>query len=92
MRIKIIKSEVMDNIEIVKAVLKETTLFGGKAYVSAYTSRTEVKIVSQAVFVQLSDLATLKLFIEQKGGKVKDIEVSPMPAMDNRLSVVVIFE
>ena len=82
----------MNNIEIVKAVLKETTLFGGKAYVWAYTSRTEVKIVSQAVFVRLSDLATLKLFIEQKGGKVKDIEVSPKPAMDNRLSVVVVFE
>jgi fructose-1,6-bisphosphatase/inositol monophosphatase family enzyme len=82
----------MANREIVKAVLRETMLFGGKAYVWAYTSRTEVKIVSPVVFVRLSDLVSLKLFIKEKGGRVKDIEVSPMPAMDNRLSVVVVFE
>jgi hypothetical protein len=80
----------MNNIEIVKAVLKETTLFSN-ASVCKYSSEREVKIDTKAVFVCLSDLATLKLFIEQKGGKVKDIEVSPMPAMDNRLSVVVVF-
>lgn len=80
------------NKEIVKAVLRETTLFNGAASVSEYSSEREVKIVTKAVFVRLSDLASLKLFIEQKGGRVKDVEVSPMPAMDNRLSVVVVFD
>lgn len=82
----------MSNREIVKAVLRETTLFNGAASVCEYSSEREVKIVTKAVFVRLSDLASLKLFIKEKGGKVKDIEVSPMPAMDNRLSVVVVFE
>ena len=82
----------MSNKEIVKAVLRETTLFNGAASVSEYSSEREVQIVTKAVFVRLSDLASLKLFIEQKDGRVKDIEVSPMPAMDNRLSVVVVFE
>ena len=80
------------NKEIVKAVLRETALLNGFASVSEYSSKCEVKIVTKAVFVRLSDLASLKLFIEQKGGRVRDIEVSPMPAMDNRLSVVVVFE
>lgn len=80
----------MSNKDIVKAVLRETTLFYG-ATVDEYSSEREVKIVTKAVFARLSDLASLKLFIEQKGGRVKDIEVSPMPAMDNRLSVVVVF-
>lgn len=82
----------MSNKEIVKAVLRESSLFNGAASVSEYSSEREVKIVTKAVFVRLSDLASLKLFIEQKGGKVKEIEVSTMPAMDNRLSVVVVFE
>lgn len=81
----------MSNKEIVKAVLRETTLFNGFASVSEHSSEREVKIVTKAIFERLSDLVSLKLFIEQKGGKVKDIEVSPMPAMDNRLSVVVVF-
>ena len=79
------------NKEIVKAVLRETTLFNGAVSVSEYSSEREIKIVTKAVFVRLSDLASLKLFIEQKGNKVKDVEVSPMPAMDNRLLVVVVF-
>lgn len=78
------------NKEIVKAVLRETTLFNGAIVIHPLIER-EVKIVTKAVFVRLSDLASLKLFIEQKGDRVKDIEVSPMPAMDNRLSVVVVF-
>ena len=82
----------MSNKEIVKAVLRETTLFNGTASVSEFSSEREVRIVTKAVFVRLSDLASLKLFIEQKGGKVKDVEVSPMPTMDNRLSVIVVFE
>lgn len=80
------------NKEIVKSVLRETTLFNGFASVSEYSSKCEVKIVTKAVFVCMSDLVSLKLFIELKGSKVKDIEVSPIPAMDNRLSVVVVFE
>lgn len=81
----------MSNKEIVKAVLRETTLFNGAASVSEYSSEREVKIVTKAVFVRMSDLVSLELFIEQKGGRVTDVEVSPMPAMDNRLSVVVVF-
>lgn len=81
----------MSNKKIVKAVLRETMLFNGAASVSKYSSEFEVQIVTKSVFVCLSDLASLKFFIEQKGGRVKNIEVSPMPAMDNRLSVVVIF-
>lgn len=81
----------MSNKEIVEAVLRETTLFNGAVSVCEYSSEREVKIVTKAVFVRLSVLISLKLFIEQKGGRVKDIEVSPMPAMDNRLSVVVVF-
>lgn len=81
----------MSNKEIVKAVLRETTLFNGAASVSEYSSERVVQIEIKAVFVRLSDLVSLKLFIEQKGGNVKDIEVSLMPAIDNRLSVVVVF-
>lgn len=80
----------MSNKEIVKAVLRETTLFYG-ATVDEYSGEREVKIVTKAVFVRMSKLYDLHLAIAEKGGKVKDIEVSPMPAMDNRLSVVVVF-
>lgn len=81
----------MSNKEIVKAVLRETTLFNG-ATVSEYSGKREVTIVTKAVFVRMSDLYELHLAIAEKGGTVRDIEVSPMPAMDNRLSVVVVFE
>ena len=81
----------MNNKEIVKAVLRETTLFNGAASVCEYSSEREVKIVTKAVFVRLSDLASLKLFIKEKGGKVEDVRVCPMPAMDNRVLVVVVF-
>lgn len=81
----------MSNKEIVKAVLRETTLFNG-AVVNEYSGKREVKIVTKAVFVRMSDLYELHLAIAEKGGRVKDLEVSPMPAMDNRLSVVVVFE
>lgn len=80
------------NREIVKAVLRETALFNGFISLCESSRERGVKIETKAVFVRMSDLASLKLFIEQKGGRVKDIEVSPMPAMDNRLSVVVVFE
>ena len=82
----------MSNKEIVKAVLRETTLFNGAASVGEYSSEREVKIVTKAVFVRLSDLASLKLFIEQKGGKVEDVEVAEMPALGYGLSVVVKME
>lgn len=80
----------MSNKEIVKAVLRETTLFHG-ATVCEYSGERRVEIVTKAVFVRLSDLYELHLAIAEKGGRVKDVEVSPMPAMDNRLSVVVVF-
>ena len=51
------------NKEIVIAVLRETTLFNGAASVSEYSSEREVKIVTKAVFVRMSDLASRKLFI-----------------------------
>ena len=79
------------NKEIVKAVLTETTLFNGVASVSEYSSERVVQIETKAVFVCLSDLASLKLFIEEKGGRIKDIEVLPMSTTDYRLSVVVVF-
>jgi hypothetical protein len=82
----------MSNKEIVKAVLRETTLFNGAASVSEYSGERNVQIVTKAVFVRMSDLYELHLDIVEKGGKVKDIEVSPMPAMANRVSVVVVFE
>ena len=81
----------MSNKEIVKAVLRETTLLHGAA-VSEYSGERQVEIVTKAVFVRMSDLYELHLAIAEKGGKVKDIEVSPMPAMGNRLAVVVVFE
>ena len=81
----------MSNKEIVKAVLRKTTLFHG-APVSEYSGERQVKIVTKAVFVRMSDLYELHLAIAEKGGKVKDIEVSLSPATDNRLSVVVIME
>lgn len=78
------------NKEIIKAVLRETTLFKG-AIVSHPLIEREVKIVTKAVFVRLSDLASLKLFIEQKGGKVEDVKVCPA-GLGETLSVVVVFE
>lgn len=81
----------MSNKEIVKAVLRETTLFHG-ATVSECSGERQVEIVTKAVFVRMSDLYELHLAIAEKSGRVKDVEVSPMPAMDNRLSVVVVFE
>lgn len=82
----------MSNKEIVKAVLRETTLFNGVASVCDYSNECNVKIVTKSVFIRMSDLYELHLDIAEKGGRVRDIEVSPMPAMDNRLSVVVVFD
>ena len=82
----------MTNIDIVKEVLKGSTLFNGTAKVSDYSSIYEVKVVTKNVFVIFSDVDTLKFFIEQKGGKVKDIEISYMPALANAMCLVVNFE
>ena len=79
------------NKEIVKAVLRETTLFNGAASVSEYSSEREVQIITKATFVRVSDLVSLKLFIEQKGGKVEDVKVCPA-GLGETLSVVVVFE
>lgn len=82
----------MNNIDIVKEVLKGSTLFNGTARVSDYSSVYEVKVITKNVFIRYSDVDTLKLFIEQKGGKVKDIEISYMPALANAICLVVNFE
>lgn len=79
------------NIEIVKEVLDDTGMFHS-AYVDEYSSEKEVKIVTRVAFVRLTDLDTLRYGIEREGGHLEEIEVSTMPAMDNRLSVVVVFE
>lgn len=80
----------MNNIEIVKNVLNEHSMFGGR--VCKYSSDFEVKIVTRLCFVKLSKLSALQYFIEEKGGVIKDIEVSPMPALGNDLSIVVKFK
>ena len=77
------------NIEIIKDVFRETTLFNG-VIVSHPLIEREVKIVTKASFVRMSDLASLKLFIEQKGGKVEDVKVCPA-GLGETLSVVVVF-
>lgn len=81
----------MSNKEIVKEVLHDTGMFH-RAYVDECSSEKEVKIVTRAVFVRLTDLDTLRYGIEREGGHLEEIEVSTMPAMDNRVCITVIFE
>lgn len=81
----------MKNIEIVKMVLSEDIWFGGCCKVSEYSTEYQVKIVTKAVFVRYCILKQFIERIEEYGGKVCDVEVSQMPAMDNRISVTFIF-
>ena len=46
---------------------------------------------TKAVFVRYIVFKKLIEAIEGKGGKVYDIEISTMPAMDNRMSVTIMF-
>lgn len=80
----------MTNLEIVKHVIDNSNWFNGTAEVSVMSSNAEVQISTKNVFVRMSELERLKNEIE-KWEKVKDIEVSPMPARNNALAVTVIF-
>lgn len=81
----------MKNVEIVKQVLADDIWFGGCCKVSEYSTEYQVQIVTKAVFVRYIVLKQLIEAIESKGGKVYDIEISTMPAMDNRMSVTIMF-
>ena len=81
----------MSNKEIVKEFLDDTGMFRS-AYVDEYSSEKEVKIVTCVVLVSLTDLDTLRYCIEREGGHLEEIEVSTMPAMDNRMCITIIFE
>lgn len=80
----------MTNIEIVNQVIKSDNWFNGTAYVYVMSSNAEVQICTKNVFVRMNELERLKAEIE-KMKKVKDIEVSPMPGLNNQLAVTVIF-
>ena len=81
----------MKNVEIVKQVLADDIWFGGCCKVSEYSTEYQVQIVTKAVFVRYCILKQFIERIEEYGGKVCDVEVSQMPAMDNRISVTFIF-
>ena len=81
----------MSNIEIVKKAIKESSYFNNNV-VSEYSSEKEVKIVTKKIFISFNELFSLKMTIEMYNGKVKDIYVSTMPALNNDLCVVVEFD
>jgi hypothetical protein len=83
----------MKNVEIVKQVLEDIAYLPALdgANLSEYSNEAQVQIVTKAVFVRLSVLDALKLDICAMGTSVADILVSPMPAMDNRLSITIVF-
>ena len=80
----------MTNIEIVKKAIRESNYFNNN-FVSEHSSESEVKIVTRKVFIRYKELENLKLNIEMYNGKVKDIYVSTMPAMNHSLCVVIEF-
>lgn len=84
----------MKNVEIVKQVLADVAYLPalGNANLSEYSNESQVQIVTKAVFVRLSVLDELKSDICAMGASVVDILVSPMPAMDNRLSITIVFK
>jgi hypothetical protein len=59
--------------------------------ISLDSTETQVKIVTKKVFVRNSDLNLLKDLLENEGCNVEDLYVSTMPAMDNKLCIVVEF-
>jgi hypothetical protein len=82
----------MKNVEIVKQVLEgDAFWFGGSCKVSEYANESQVQIVTKAVFVRYTMLNDFIDHIEDKGGKICDAWVSPMPSMDNRLSITIVF-
>jgi hypothetical protein len=80
----------MTNIEAVKKILRSYSFFMNEK-ISLDSTETQVKIVTKKVFVRNSDLNLLKDLLENEGCKVEDLYVSTMPAMDNKLCIVVEF-
>lgn len=71
----------MSNKEIVKAVLRESLIFKCKAFLHEKWSNEKEVCIRMAIgapsMFTLSDLYSLKLHIQEKGGNIKDIEVHP---------------
>jgi hypothetical protein len=80
----------MTNIEAVKKILRSYSFFMNEK-ISLDSTETQVKIVTKKVFVRNSDLNLLKDLLENEGCKVEDLYVSTMPALDNKLCIVVEF-
>lgn len=80
----------MTNIETVKKILRSYSFFMNEK-ISLDSTETQVKIVTKKVFVRNSDLNLLKDLLENEGCKVEDLYVSTMPALDNKLCIVVEF-
>lgn len=80
----------MTNIEIVKKILRSYSFFMNEK-ISLDSTESQVKIITKKVFVRNSDLNLLKDLLKNEGCKVDDLYVSTMPAMDNKLCIVVEF-
>lgn len=80
----------MTNIETVKKILRSYSFFMNEK-ISLDSTESQVKIVTKKVFVRNSDLNLLKDLLENEGCKVEDLYVSTMPALDNKLCIVVEF-
>lgn len=80
----------MTNIETVKKILRSYSFFMNEK-ISLDSTETQVKIVTKKVFVRNSDLNLLKDLLENEGCKVEDLYVSTIPALDNKLCIVVEF-
>lgn len=82
----------MKNVEIVKSVFSESTLFNGKARVSKCSNESLVVFMLDSKDVyNVTDFASLKMFIKQKGGDVKDIFIQPASVGQSVLIVDVMF-
>jgi hypothetical protein len=84
----------MKNVEIVKQVLADVAYLSalGDATLSEYSNETQAEILTQSMFVRLSVLDALKSDICAMGANIADILVCPMPMMDNRLSIIIVFK
>lgn len=80
----------MTNIETVKKILRSYSFFMNEK-ISLDSTESQVKIVTKKVFVRNSDLNLLKDLLENEGCRVEDLYVSTMPALDNKLCIVVEF-
>lgn len=82
----------MENVEIVKSVFSENTLFHGKAQVSKYSNEALVTFMLESkVVYDVTDFVSLKMFIQQKGGDVKDIFIQPASVGQSALVVDIMF-